>query len=106
VIWIIPILPLVFITAMYYYPSSEAKSMGEKINQELPFVTIYMAAISSSGISPVNMFEILLKSGEYENTNKEIRKLMNLVNFQGYDLVTALRKSAASSASYNIREII
>jgi flagellar protein FlaJ len=91
---------------MYFIPSSEGKNLGEKIDQELPFVTIHMSAIATSGIEPVTIFKIILKSEEYKYTNMEFRKLMNLVNFQGKDLVSALKITAKSSPSEKLKELL
>ncbi|MFA5173604.1 MAG: type II secretion system F family protein [Candidatus Pacearchaeota archaeon] len=105
-LWIIIVIPSTTGILMYLYPSSEAKNIGGKIDQELPFITIHMSAISTSGVEPQNIFKIILKSKEYKYSNMEFRKLINLVNFQGYDLVTALKKSAKSSPSVKLRELL
>jgi archaellum biogenesis protein FlaJ (TadC family) len=39
---------------------SRKKSLNKEINQELPFMTIYMAAIATSGIEPSKIFDILV----------------------------------------------
>ncbi len=105
IFWIIPVIPLIAGIIMYFYPKSEGKTFGSKINQELPFVAIHMSAIATSGIEPVNIFKIIIKSKEYKYTRAEFKKLLNLVNFQGYNLVTALKKSAKSSPSAKLKEL-
>jgi hypothetical protein len=80
-ILIIPMAPILTGLFMYIYPSSEAKNIGGKVNQELPFVAIHMAAIATSRVEPISIFKIILKSSEYKYTNIEFRKLMNLINF-------------------------
>lgn len=103
------LIPLVapFVTGafVYFYPASEAKNLGSKINQELPFVAIHMSAIASSGLEPVSIFKIILRGGEYRYTNIEIKKLMNLINFHGEDLVSALKKIGFSSPSSRFKEL-
>jgi flagellar protein FlaJ len=91
---------------MYIFPASEGKNLGGKIEQELPFITIHMSAISTSGVEPSNIFGIILKSKEYKYTNTEFRKLINLINFQGYDLVSALRRVAQASPSVKLKELL
>ena len=105
VFWVIIIIPLLTGLVMYVYPSTESKSFGARINQELPFVAIHMAAISTAGVDPLKIFEIILKSEEYKFTITEFKKLMNLINFQGYDLITALKKTALSSPSSKLKEL-
>ena len=106
VFWIVFAIPLVTGVLMYFYPKTEGKNIGAKINQELPFVAIHMSAIATSGVEPVSIFEIIVKSEEYKNTRLEFRKLLNLINFQGYNLVTALKKIARASPSVKLRELL
>lgn len=105
VFWIVITIPLLTGIAFYLYPSSEASNVGNRINQELPFITIHMSAIASSGINPTNIFSIIVKSGEYKYTTTEFKKLLNLINFHGIDIVSALRKSAMSSPSSKLSEL-
>ncbi len=104
--WIMIAFPLASGVLLYFYPSSESKNLGYKINQELPFVVVHISAIASSGIEPTNIFKILLRSQEYRYTNIEFRKIMNLINFHGEDLVTALKEAAASSPSPKLAELL
>tara|TARA_Y100000034_G_scaffold93672_1_gene113410 strand:+ start:3833 stop:5194 length:1362 start_codon:yes stop_codon:yes gene_type:complete len=106
VFWVVFAIPLGTGILMYFYPSSEAKNLGKKINQELPFVAIHMSAIATSGVEPLSIFKIILKSEEYKYTNREFKKLMNLINFHGQDLVSALKKIAGSSSSVRLRELL
>lgn len=106
IFWIIFAIPMLTGILMYFYPSSEAKSLGGKINRELLFVTIHMSAIATSGIEPISIFKIILKNDEYKYTNTEIKKLMNLINFHGDDLVTALKKISRTSPSLKLRELL
>jgi len=106
VFWIVLVIPLFTGLFMYFYPLSEGKNLGSKIEQELPFVTIHMSAIATSGIEPLSIFKIILKSKEYKHTNLEFRKLMNLVNFHGLDIITALKKTAQSCSSVKLKELL
>ncbi len=106
VFWIIFAIPIVTGLIMYFYPKSESKSLGERINQELPFVAIHMSAIATSGVEPISIFKIILNGREYPNTKIEFKKLINLINFQGSDFVSALKKVANSSPSQKLRELL
>jgi len=104
--WIVILIPSTVAAMMYFYPKSEAKNVGAKINQELPFVTIHMSAIATSGVEPLNIFKIIVKSEEYKYTRVVFRRILNLINLHGYDLVTALKKSAQVSPSIKLRELL
>jgi pilus assembly protein TadC len=92
-------IPLVCFLSFYFYPSSRVKSLEKEINQELPFLTIYMSAIASSGLEPSKIFSILLISKDYPSTQREIRKLTNYINFYGADLVTSLKYVSKNTPS-------
>jgi len=104
-IWVIFTPSLLVALIMYIYPSGEAKSLGARINQELPFISIHMSAIATSGVEPLTIFKIILRSDEYKNTKPEFTKLINLINFHGNDLVTALKLVAKSSPSTKLKEL-
>ena len=104
--WVLLVFPAVGGLLVYLYPFSEAKNLGSKINQELPFATIHMSAIASSGVEPVEIFDIILKGKEYKYVGIEFKKLMNLINFHGEDIVSALKKISNSSASVKLRELL
>lgn len=105
ILWIIFVIPLSTGLLMYIYPKTEAQNIGKKIDRELPFVTIHMSAIATAGVEPSNIFKIIIKNKEYKYSNQEFRKLMNLINFQGYDLVRALKTIGNSSSSVKLKEL-
>jgi len=105
IFWIPLILPVSTFLAIYFYPSTEKKSISKKINQELPFAVIHMSAISGSGIEPSKIFKIIGLSKEYPYLRKEIRKVLNQINLYGYDLVTALNNASRTSPSENLSEL-
>jgi archaeal flagellar protein FlaJ len=104
-LWIPIVIPTLSFIFMYSYPSLEKKSVGGKINQELPFVVIHMSAIAGSMIEPSKMFSVIIATGEYKQTRKEFIRLINQVNVYGYDLVTALRDAADKSPSSKLAEL-
>jgi len=104
-IWIPLVLPPAVFIFTYFYPSTERISIAKRIEQELPFATIHMSAISGSGISPVEIFKIIGLSREYKYLRKEIRKVLNQINIYGYDLVTALNNVARNTPSEKLAEL-
>jgi hypothetical protein len=99
------IVPIITFFLFVYYPSAEKKAIASKINHELPFVTIHMAAIAGSNVEPTNIFKIVASGKEYPFTRKEIKKLLNQINLYGYDLVSALRSSASFTSSSRLSEL-
>ncbi len=99
-------LPLITFFSIYYYPKSEAKSFGDKIDHELPFATIHMSAVAGSGIEPSEIFKIIALGEEYPNTKIEMKKIINQVNVYGFDLVTALKNTARETSSQKLSELL
>jgi len=100
------ILPLVTFVLMYFYPSLERKSLGIKINQELPFATIHMASISGSLLEPSKIFKIIITTQDYPEIEKQFIKIMNELNLYGYNLVSALRNVAFNSPSERFSDLL
>ncbi len=105
IIWIPIFIPILTFLTLYYYPVTEKKTIGRKIDQELPFAVIHMSAISGSGIAPVEIFKIIGLGKEYPTLRKEFRKVLNQINLFGYDLITALNNSAKSAPSEKLSEL-
>ena len=103
--WLILVLPTTTLLFMYFYPSLEKDSVGQKIEQELPFATINMAAISGSLIDPTKMFSIIISTQEYPYLEKEFTKLLNSMNVLGQDFISALRNSGFNTASPKLSEL-
>lgn len=104
--WVIIAVPAATFLMFYIYPGVEKRSVGKKIDQELPFVVIQMGSISGSGIEPVEIFKIIGLSGDYHYAGREIIKLLNQINIYGYDLVTALTNVSVSTPSPRLAELL
>ena len=106
VIWLVILIPLITFFIMYLYPSLEKKSTAYKIDHELPFATINMAAISGSLIDPSKIFSIIIATKEYPYLAKEFTKIINEINIHGYNFVSALRKASFNSPSKKLSELL
>lgn len=105
VFWILLVIPLGTFLMIYFYPSMEKKSIEHKINLELPFAAINMAAISGSMIDPSKIFNIIISTKEYPYLSKEFTKVINEINIYGYNFVSALRNAAFNSPSKKLSEL-
>jgi hypothetical protein len=103
--WILLAFPMLTFFFIMIYPSAEKKALEKKINYELPFVTIHMAAIAGSRIEPTNIFKIIVAGREYPFTKQELKKVINKVNVYGLDLVSALRETAVATPSSKLAEL-
>lgn len=105
-IWLPLILPVVTFLSLYFYPSTEKTALGRKIDRELPFATIHMAAISGSLSEPSKIFRVMNSTEDYPLLKKEFNKILNRVNVHGEDLVSALRNAATNSSSQRLSELL
>lgn len=105
VFWLIFVIPVATLLIMFFYPSMEKSAMGNKMDQEMPFATMHMAAISGSMINPTNIFEIIISTKEYPHLAGQFTKLINEINIYGYDIVSALRNAASNCPSKKLSEL-
>ncbi len=100
------LLPFIVFISFYLYPSSKISGTKQDIENELPFATVHMSAIASSGVEPSKIFKILALSREYKNIAKEARKIVNQINIYGYDLTSALKNVASMTSNKKFAELL
>jgi hypothetical protein len=105
VFWIIIVVPILTFLVMYSFPYLEKRANESRVEEELPFATIHMSAISGSMIDPVKIFDIIVLTGEYPALQKEFVKLLNEINLYGSDFVNALKNRARNTASKKLAEL-
>jgi hypothetical protein len=105
IFWIPIVIPSLIAILIYSYPSMERKSYEDKINEEIPFATIHMSAISGSMVDPTKIFSILISTKQYPYICKEFTKLLNQINIYGYDLVRALRELSSTTANQKLSDL-
>ena len=103
--WMLLVFPIVTFLFAYMYPTLEKGVTEKKINNELPFATINLAAISGSMLDPTKIFGIIVSTKEYPYLEKEFIKIINGVNILGNDLITTLRNSAKTSPSKKLSDL-
>jgi len=108
---LLPIIILIAVPALtlflaYFYPASQASSIKGKIDDELPFAVMHMSAIAGSGVEPSKIFKIIAVSKEYPVVSNEMKKIINLINFYGYDLSTALKTTAETTSSKMLADVL
>jgi flagellar protein FlaJ len=98
-------IPSTVFILFYSYPAMLKSSTGKRIDEELPFATIYMAAISSSDLEPTKMFRLIANSNEYPSIGIEMKKVVNQIDLYGYNLATALTNVAQDTKSERLSEL-
>ena len=98
------LLSVVVYAGFYYYPLQIIKNRRRSVNTNLPFAINHMAAMIGAGVPPSAMFRMISESEEYEEISVELRKIVELTDYFGYDLVTAVKSVSTSSPSPSLKE--
>lgn len=89
-----------------YYPAIAASERKKKIENALPFATIYLNTISRAGFPPQDLFKMIAKFKEYGEISEEAKKISGEVHTLGIDLPTALNNAIARSPSSAWTELL
>jgi len=89
-----------------FLPTQIKKSKAKKIEDELPFATLYLSSISSSNLSLPQTLEIYEKASIHENVKKEVRNIIRNLKYFGMDILTALEKSIEKTPSKKMEELL
>ncbi len=100
------VLFLVAFLAGYAYPGMKISELKKNIMNNLPFATIYMSTLSSSGMEPVQLFRVLSHFKEFGEVSKEAARIVRDTDLLGLDIATALEKAADRTPSSQLRELL
>ena len=90
----------------YFYPKLVADERKKKIENALPFGTLYLTTLSRSGFPPQNMFKLMAGFKEYGELSHEASKISNDVEALGLDLPEALTRAMKRSPSPSWTELL
>ncbi|MFP4117465.1 MAG: type II secretion system F family protein [Candidatus Woesearchaeota archaeon] len=86
------------------YPKALMKTRARSIDTNLPFAIDHMAAVTSAGVNPTEMFKLLSGSDEYKEVSVELEKIVEFSELFGYDLTTAIEKVSLTCPSKQMRD--
>lgn len=91
---------------LYYYPKLAMEDYKKDIDDNLPFFSQYVYALSGSGMNIIDIFRIVTKRKEFGSLGKEIKYLVTLIDTFGYDLTSACLKVAQRTPSNKFKEFL
>ena len=100
------VLSLVIFLVGYSYPGMKTADIKKNIMNNLPFATIYMSTLSSSGMNPVQLLSVLSHFKEFGEVSKEAGRIVRDTELLGLDIATALEKAADRTPSSQLRELL
>lgn len=92
--------------AAYFYPILLAKDRGSKLDNSLPFATIYLSTIVKSGLPPPMMFKMLSRFEHYKIAAEEAEKISDDIHILGLDMPSALSRAMKRSPSLDWTELL
>ena len=90
----------------YFYPAIIAGERQKKIDNTLPFSTIYMSTIARSGFPPQDIFKMISRFKEYGEISTEAQQISRDVETLGLDLPSALTRAINRSPSQYWGELL
>jgi len=90
----------------YIYPILAKEDYKNEIENNLPFLAMYLYAYASSNINLIDIFRQISKREELGSLAKEIKYLVNLIDVFGYDFLNALLILANRTPSYSFKEFL
>lgn len=88
------------------YPSFRAAERKRNIDLHLPYAANYVAAMSSAGVVPAEIFRDLARQPAYGEASRDLAWLSRDIDLFGIDLVSAMDRSIARSPSERMQEFL
>lgn len=90
----------------YSYPSLIIGERKKKINDSLPFATLYLTTVAGSGTPPIAMFKALSSFTEYGEIAKESKRISEETEIMGVNFVDAVENAARRTPSEDFRDLL
>lgn len=88
------------------YPKTIIKEKEKKIDNSLPFASLYLSTIASSKLPVHEIFNIFSKFSQYGELTEEVKFIQNDMDVFGLDVNTALEKAVERSPSKMFKEML
>lgn len=90
----------------YSYPSVVVGERKKKIDDALPFATLYLTTVAGSGTPPVAIFKALSKFSEYGEIAKESKRISEETELMGVNFIDAVENAARRTPSESFRDLL
>ncbi|MEM3420615.1 MAG: type II secretion system F family protein [Nitrososphaerota archaeon] len=97
---------MLFFLFFLNYPKFIIKDKIKSIERDLPFATIYLAAISSSNLPANKIFELFAKTEQHSEISKEAKKIVLDMKAFGLNIYEALVRSIERVPSIELRDLL
>ncbi len=87
-------------------PSLKAKSRGKKIDLNLSYALNFVAAMSSAGVTPTEIFKSLSQQSIYGEVQKEAAWIYRDATLLGKDIISSIRENMHRTPSEKFKEFL
>lgn len=99
-------LTIIFFFAFINYPRLIIKERGKRLENTLPFASLYLSTLFSSRLDLHKVFNIFSKYSNYGEITEEINAVTNDMEVFGLDANTSLERAIDRSTSKNFKELL
>ncbi|MDI6798558.1 MAG: type II secretion system F family protein [Candidatus Aenigmarchaeota archaeon] len=97
---------LTFFHARMAYPKVLIRERAKKLDNALPFASLYLSTIAGSKLPVYRTFEIFSKYSKYGEITEEISRITGDVESFGMDINTALERAIERTPSKKFKEML
>lgn len=90
----------------YSYPSNRVAERKKRVDDLLPFATLYLATIAGAGTPPAAMFKTLSQFKEYGEISEEAARIVEETELVGINVTDALKNAASRTPSDRFKEVL
>jgi flagellar protein FlaJ len=94
------------LTGFYLYPVLRADSIKRRLEEELPFISGYMAILTGAGVPVANTFRSLAQVDTSFTISKEARTIVRDMELFGMDVISALEAASKRTPSKRFKELL
>ncbi len=103
--FILATLILVTVFAVPFSLTSKIQDKRTAIDRELPFALSHMSITASTGATPIAIFNEIA-SGRHGKLSEEFKKLVNMIEIEGEDVIAAMTRLARNTPSSLLRSLL
>ncbi len=90
----------------YIYPPMIMGERAKRIDDAVPFATLYLATMAGTGTPIVGMFKMLSKFKHYGEISEEAKRIVDAVELTGAPVTRVLEDAAERTPSEEFRELL
>ena len=94
------------VIGFYMYPVYYADKHKRDLEDELPFITGYMAILANAGVAPEKIFYSLSNLDQPLAASVEAKEVVKNINLFGLDVISALEKVSSRTPSEKFRDTL